>query len=73
MPREIRVNGDNVTADQLLWRLYGVRGQELVETMLILNPGLGGRGPVLPQGEIVLVPDLPPAEPVKRKLVTLFG
>jgi phage tail protein X len=74
MPQTIEVKGDNLTADLLLWRIHGVRGQGLVEEMLELNPGLVAKGLLLIPGDTVIVPDLPVEEPfATREVVTLFG
>ncbi|CTQ75920.1 tail protein X [Roseibium alexandrii] len=74
MPQTVPVRGDNLTADLLLWRIHGVRGQELLEEMLELNPGLAAKGVLLVPGDSVIVPDLPPEEPfAAREVVTLFG
>ena len=74
MAETITVRGDNITLDLLLWRRYGIAGQSLVEEALERNRGLAAEGPVLPQGTVVVLPDLPtPATPAERKIITLFG
>ena len=74
MPQTIPVRGENITADLLLFRLYGVAGQALVEELLTLNPGLSDLGPVIPLGTDVIVPDRPVPKPfTERPVVTLFG
>ncbi|MDQ0314865.1 tail protein X [Amorphus orientalis] len=75
MPEERTVRGEGITLDLLLWRRDGVRGRELVEAALDLNPGLADLGAVLPLGTVVFLPDPPAARsaPVPRKVVDLFG
>lgn len=74
MPETITVRGENIPLDLLLWRRYGVRGQDLVEQTLDLNPGLADMGPILPLGTTVVIPDLPPAQAAPAvKVVSLFG
>lgn len=48
------------TADLLCWRHYG-RTREVTERVLAANPGLAARGPVLPFGLEVALPDVPAA------------
>lgn len=50
------------TVDALVWRHTG-RTQCMVEAVLALNPGLADRGPVLPAGLQVVLPDTPVAPP----------
>lgn len=73
MPKTVTVTGDNVTADLLLWRQYGVPGQDLTGIFYALNPGLSARGDYLPPGEVVMIPDLPESDPYPEvPMVTLF-
>ena len=67
------IKGEGIVLDLLLHRKYGVRGRELVEQTLVLNPGLAALGPVLPLGTRVLLPDLPELSPVTKRVVSLFG
>jgi phage tail protein X len=71
MTDTVKVAGDNLTLDLILWRRYGVRGQALVEETMELNPGLVDA--FLPIGATVLLPDLPAETVVTREVVTLFG
>lgn len=71
MAETIKVAGDNLTLDLILWRRYGLRGQELVEQTMELNPGLTGAFLLL--GATVLLPDLPAETTTSREVVTLFG
>lgn len=67
------IKGEGISLDLLLWRIHGVRGQELVEAGLELNPGLSGLGAVLPLGTVVTIPDLPVESRPAVPLITLFG
>jgi len=71
MAETITVAGDNLTLDLILWREYGVRGQELVEEAMELNPDLVDA--FLPIGAAVVLPVLPVEAVATRKVVTLFG
>lgn len=72
MNETITIRGEGISLDLLLWRKFGVRGRELVEATLGLNPGLAALGAVLPLGTTVKVPPLPAASRTPVKLVTLF-
>ncbi|MFS4552094.1 tail protein X [Comamonas resistens] len=68
MPGKARTHdGDSV--DSLCWRYYG-RTADVVEAVLEANPGLAARGPILPQGLLVLMPNLP--KPATRPLIQLW-
>ncbi|MDE0623837.1 MAG: tail protein X [Bryobacterales bacterium] len=60
------VTTDGDMLDAVCRRYYGAR-DGTVEAMLQANPGLAGRGPVLPAGMRIELPDLgdapPPAAP----------
>lgn len=73
MPEEIEIKGEGIVLDLLLHRKYGVRGRELVEATLVLNPGLAALGPILPIGTKVLLPDLPQPLQTAKRVVSLFG
>lgn len=62
------IEGD--TADLAVWR---ERGHEpgLVERTLDMNPGLAARGPVLPAGTAISLPEPPPL-PAIRHVVRLW-
>lgn len=68
----ITIRGEGITLDLLLWRKYGVRGRELVETTLALNPGFAALGAFLPLLTQVTVPPLPAQSRTPVALVTLF-
>lgn len=55
----ITIAGDNLSLDLLLYRRDGRAGQALLEAALEANPGLAERGPVLPVGLVVVLPDRP--------------
>lgn len=44
--------------DAICWRYYG-RTQQTVEVVLEANPGLADLGPILPDGLVISLPDLP--------------
>ncbi|ANI30002.1 MULTISPECIES: tail protein X [Yersinia] len=50
----------NDTVDALCWRYYG-RTAGVTEQVLAANPGLADRGPILPHGYPVTMPDITPA------------
>lgn len=58
--RVVTQQGD--TVDALCWRHYG-RTAGLVEIVLEMNVGLADRGPVLPHGLEVEIPDKPAHKP----------
>lgn len=69
----VTIRGDGITLDLLLWRIHGVRGQDLVEVALELNPGVADAGPVLALGTVVRIPQLPAQARPEQPLITLFG
>ncbi|GLH31029.1 MULTISPECIES: tail protein X [Pseudomonas] len=60
----------NDTVDALCWRHYG-RTAGVVEAVLDANPGLADKGPVLPSGLLVTLPELQAAAP-ERQMVNLW-
>lgn len=67
MPNYTTKQGDMV--DWICWHHYGTERGGVVEAVLEANPFLASRGPVLPKGLTVFLPELPtPAadEPVIR-------
>jgi phage tail protein X len=60
----------NDTVDALCWRYYG-RTAGVVEAVLDANPGLADKGPVLPSGLLVTLPELQAAAP-ERQMVNLW-
>lgn len=58
--------------DAICKRHYGCE-RGATEAVLAANPGLAARGPVLPMGLEIHLPDLPPAETTPRRAtVNLF-
>jgi phage tail protein X len=70
---EVTVRGEGITLDLLLWRRYGVRGQDLVEATFEANPGLAQQGSELSLGTRVALPALPVNPRPSPPLITLFG
>lgn len=68
----VTIRGVGISLDLLLWRKYGVRGRELVEATMALNPGLAALGPVLPMMTQVIIPPLSVQSQTPVTLVTLF-
>lgn len=60
----------NDTVDALCWRHYG-RTVGVVEAVLDANPGLADRGPVLPPGLLVTLPEQQTAAP-ERQMINLW-
>ena len=51
------VDGD--VLDAICWRRYGEDGARQVPAVLAANPGLAERGPILPAGVTIALPDRP--------------
>lgn len=51
------IQGD--TVDRICQRVYG-RTAGVTEQVLIANPGLADRGPILPMGTLITLPDQAP-------------
>lgn len=51
------------TLDGLIWRERGL-GPAAYDAVLTANPGLADRGPVLPIGTVIIVPDIVPVADV---------
>ncbi|EDJ1487034.1 phage tail protein [Salmonella enterica] len=63
----IALQGD--TVDAICWRYFGAtRG--VTEEVYRINPGLAEAGPVLNQGQSVILPDVAPAQ--EKKLIQLW-
>lgn len=58
------------TVDLACWRYYG-RTAGTTEAVLEANAGLSTKGPVLPMGTVMIMPDQP-AQPAATKLVSLW-
>ncbi len=68
MTRVRTIDGD--VLDDICWRHYG--REDAVPDVLRANPGLADAQPVLPAGQVVLLPDLPPP-PEPDGAVVLWG
>lgn len=64
----VAASGD--TLDYICWRHYGSTGNQVVETVLAANPGLADRGPALPAGTEVRLPEI--AQPARAKGIRLW-
>lgn len=56
MQTYITKEGD--TADYIAWKYYGNQDAGTVETLLVANKGLADRGPVLPAGLVINLPEI---------------
>ena len=59
------------TIDALCWRTLG-RTAGVTEQALALNPGIAALGPILPEGRMVILPDINTAAPQMRETVNLW-
>lgn len=59
------------TVDAICWRVLG-RTRDVTEQVLALNPGLAARGPKLPAGTIVTLPDRAALAPAVTEIVQLW-
>lgn len=74
MTQSITIKRERMTIDLLLFQAYGAEGQALLEQTIALNPGLAAKGPEIPLGTTVFIPDRPKQDAFRvRPLVTLFG
>jgi phage tail protein X len=77
----VRVQGDRLTLDQILWRRYRVplRSTGLIEATMDLNPHLAKLhkfSPFIPVGTQVRIPidlDILAMRPKPARTITLFG
>ena len=60
---------DGDMLDWICWRHYG--RSNTLEVVLAANPGLAERGPVLPAGIELTLPDIPP--PAPRHILRIWG
>lgn len=71
---KITVSREHTTLDLLLFRRFGAAGQSLLESVLDANRGLAAKGPVLPVGTVVTLPEqLGRTSAAERPVVDLFG
>ena len=59
------------TLDGLCWRALG-RTDGVTEQALALNPALAAQGPLLTEGQSIILPDLNQTAPAIRKTVKLW-
>ena len=52
------VTKDGDTADYIAWKYYGNQNDGTVETLVNANKGLADRGPVLPAGLVIYLPEI---------------
>lgn len=52
------ITKDGDTADYIAWKYYGNQGAGTVEALLDANKGLADRGPVLPAGLVINLPEI---------------
>lgn len=52
------ITKDGDTADYIAWKYYGNQDAGTVETLLDANKGLADRGPVLPAGLVINLPEI---------------
>ena len=72
MPEKITVRGVGLTVELLLHRKYGVRGRDLINEALRINPGLADQGAILLLGTTFLMPDIPVQEVPRVQQRSLF-
>lgn len=63
--------GDMV--DAIAAARYGTEHRGMTEAILAANPGLAGRGPVLPENITILLPDIAPPGPREIASVDLWS
>jgi phage tail protein X len=68
----IKVAGDGVSVDLLVWRKYRRPMPGLVERVLDINPGLAALGPILPVGTLVKLPTVKPPPVPELAVVRLW-
>jgi phage tail protein X len=59
------------TVDAICWRVLG-RTRDVTEQVLALNPGLAAKGPKLPAGTVVTLPDTADLAPAVTEIVQLW-
>ena len=71
MPRTVSAQqGD--TLDMICWRELGTTSGGVVEAAMDLNRGIAEAGPILSEGQIVTLPDLPSPAAITRETVNLW-
>lgn len=59
------ITKDGDTADYIAFKFYGTLGGQAMEQLLAANPGLADRGPLLPGGLTVNLPNIDTTTKVK--------
>ncbi len=62
---------DRETLDALCWRALG-RTDGVTGQAYALNPGLAAQGPLLTEGQAIILPDLAQIQPAVRETVNLW-
>lgn len=52
------ITKDGDTADYIVWKYYGNQDAGTVEALVDANKGLADRGPVLPAGLVIHLPEI---------------
>ena len=68
----IKVAGDGISVDLLIWRKYKRPMPGLLEQVLDINPGLAALGPILPIGTVVKLPTVKPPPVTELAVVRLW-
>jgi phage tail protein X len=69
----VKVAGEGVSVDLLIWREYKRPMIGLVEKVLDTNPGLAALGPILPVGTLVKLPTVKPPPVTEIAVVRLWS
>lgn len=76
---QVRIKGENITPDLLIWRRYKRPAPRMLELMLDSNPAMTyalAAGPYIPVGMVVSIPidsEILKGTPVQIKAVRLYG
>lgn len=68
----VKVGGEGVSVDLLIWRRYKRPTFGLLEQVLDNNPGLAALGPILPVGTLVKLPTVKPPPVPELAVVRLW-
>ena len=69
----IKVAGEDISVDLLIWRKYKRPMPGLLEQVLDINPGLAALGPILPIGTVVKFPNVKPPTVTELAVVRLWA
>jgi phage tail protein X len=69
----VKVAGEGISVDLLIWRKYKRPMPGLLELVLDINPGIAGLGPILPIGTVVTLPDVKPPTVPELAVVRLWN